>query len=36
MPYGDLVMVLSTLLRIKRTLKGAEIDKIICAQGVGG
>jgi hypothetical protein len=36
MPYGDLVMMLSTLLRIKRTLNGAEIDKIICAQGVGG
>ncbi|MGY8682872.1 hypothetical protein Q2941_34625 [Bradyrhizobium sp. UFLA05-153] len=29
MPYGDLVIVLSTLLRIKRTLDGAEIDKII-------
>jgi hypothetical protein len=29
MPYGDLVMVLSALLRIKRTLNGAEIDKII-------
>jgi hypothetical protein len=29
LPYGDLVMVLSTLLRIKRTLDGAEIDKII-------
>ncbi|WP_458149367.1 hypothetical protein [Bradyrhizobium sp. UFLA05-109] len=29
MPYGDLLMVLSTILRIKRTLDGAEIDKII-------
>jgi hypothetical protein len=29
LPYGDLVMVLSTLLRIKRTLDGAEIDRII-------
>jgi hypothetical protein len=29
LPYGDLVMVLSTLLHIKRTLDGAEIDKII-------
>jgi hypothetical protein len=29
MPYGDLLIVLSTLLRIKRTLDGAEIDKII-------
>ncbi|UVO26989.1 hypothetical protein [Bradyrhizobium arachidis] len=28
-PYGDLLMVLSTLMRIKRTLDGAEIDKII-------
>ncbi|MCK1271374.1 MULTISPECIES: hypothetical protein [unclassified Bradyrhizobium] len=27
MPYGDVVMVLSTVLRIKRTLDGAEIDK---------
>jgi hypothetical protein len=29
MPYGDVVIVLSTILRIKRTLDGAEIDKII-------
>lgn len=30
MPYGDVVMVLSIVLRIKRTLDGAEIDQIIC------
>lgn len=29
MPHGDLVMVLSIVLRIQRTLGGAEIDKII-------
>jgi hypothetical protein len=29
MPYGDVVIVLSTVLRIKRMLDGAEIDKII-------
>lgn len=29
MPYGDVVIVLATVLRIKRTLDGAEIDKII-------
>jgi hypothetical protein len=29
MPYGDLVIVLSTVLRIKRTLDGPEIDEII-------
>jgi hypothetical protein len=29
MSYGDLVIVLSTVLRIKRTLDGAEIDYII-------
>ncbi|MTV16758.1 MULTISPECIES: hypothetical protein [Bradyrhizobium] len=29
MPYGDLVMTLSVVLRIKRTLDGAEIDQII-------
>jgi hypothetical protein len=29
MPYGDVVIVLSTVLRIKRTLDGVEIDKII-------
>lgn len=29
MPYGDLVMALSIVLRIKRTLDGAEIDAII-------
>jgi len=29
MPYGDLLMALSVLLRIRRTLNGAEIDKII-------
>jgi len=28
-PYGDVVMVLSTVLCIKRTLDGSEIDKII-------
>jgi hypothetical protein len=29
MPYGDVAIVLSTVLRIKRTQDGAEIDKII-------
>lgn len=29
MPYGDVVIVLATILRIKRTLDGAEIDEII-------
>jgi hypothetical protein len=29
MPYGDVVIVLSTVLRIRRTLDGAEIDRII-------
>jgi hypothetical protein len=29
MPYEDVLIVLSTVLRIKRTLDGAEIDKII-------
>jgi|ERR1700746_215258 hypothetical protein len=29
MPHGDAVIVLSTVLRIKRTLDGAEIDEII-------
>jgi len=29
MPYGDVVIVLSTALCIKRTLDGAEIEKII-------
>ncbi|MHC2576889.1 hypothetical protein ACVI1J_001391 [Bradyrhizobium diazoefficiens] len=29
MPYGDVVMVMSNVLRIKRTLDGAEIDRII-------
>jgi hypothetical protein len=29
LPYGDVVIVLSTVLRIKRTLEGPEIDKII-------
>jgi hypothetical protein len=29
LPYGDVVIVLSTVLRIKRTLDGAEIDKLI-------
>jgi hypothetical protein len=29
LPYGDVVIVLSTVLRIKRTLEGADIDKII-------
>lgn len=29
MPYGDLVMVVSTVLRIRRTLDGAEIDRVI-------
>ncbi|WP_247327142.1 hypothetical protein [Bradyrhizobium sp. 141] len=28
-PYGDVVMVLSIVLRMKRTFDGAEIDKII-------
>jgi hypothetical protein len=39
MPYGDVMMVLSIVLRIKRTLDGVEIDKIIwdveAPQGVG-
>jgi hypothetical protein len=29
LPYGDVVMTLSIVLRIKRTLDGPEIDKII-------
>jgi hypothetical protein len=29
LPHGDVVIALSTVLRIKRTLDGAEIDKII-------
>ncbi|MCK1714214.1 MULTISPECIES: hypothetical protein [unclassified Bradyrhizobium] len=29
MPYGDVVIVLSTVLRIRRTLDGVEIDRII-------
>jgi hypothetical protein len=29
LPYGDVVMALSFVLRIKRTLDGTEIDKII-------
>jgi hypothetical protein len=29
LPYGDVVIVLSTVLRIKRTLDAGEIDKII-------
>jgi hypothetical protein len=29
LPYGDVVMTLSIVLRIKRTLDGAEIDNII-------
>jgi hypothetical protein len=29
LPYGDVVMVLSTVLRINRTLDGAEIDDLI-------
>jgi hypothetical protein len=29
LPHGDVVMTLSIVLRIKRTLDGAEIDKII-------
>ena len=29
LPYGDVVMALSIVLRIKRTLDGAEIDQII-------
>jgi hypothetical protein len=29
LPYGDVVMALSIVLRIKRTLDGAEIDKLI-------
>jgi hypothetical protein len=29
MPYGDVVIALSTVLRIRRTLDGAEIDALI-------
>jgi hypothetical protein len=29
LPYGDIVIALSTVLRIKRTLNGAEIDHLI-------
>jgi hypothetical protein len=29
MPYGDVVMALSTVLRIRRTINGAEIDELI-------
>ncbi|MGY4325989.1 hypothetical protein ACVWWG_000403 [Bradyrhizobium sp. LB7.2] len=29
LPYGDVVIVLSTVLRVKRVLDGAEIDRII-------
>jgi hypothetical protein len=29
LPYGDVVMTLSIVLRIKRTLDGAEIEKLI-------
>jgi hypothetical protein len=29
MPFGDVVMALSIVLRIKRTLNGAEIDELI-------
>jgi hypothetical protein len=29
MPYGDVVMALSIVLRIKRTMNGAEIDELI-------
>ena len=29
LPYGDVVIALSTVLRIKRTLDGAEIDALI-------
>jgi hypothetical protein len=29
LPYGDVLMALSIVLRIKRTLDGSEIDKII-------
>jgi hypothetical protein len=32
LPYGDVVMTLSIVLRIKRTLDGQEIDKIIADQ----
>jgi len=32
LPYGDVMMTLSIVLRIKRTLDGAEIDKIIADQ----
>jgi hypothetical protein len=28
-PYGDLLIALSTVLRIKRTLDGVEIDDLI-------
>ncbi|MET4788399.1 hypothetical protein ABIF64_000577 [Bradyrhizobium japonicum] len=30
LPYRDLVMVLSIILRIRRTLDGVEIDKFVC------
>jgi hypothetical protein len=29
LPYGDVLMFLSTVLRIKRTLDGSEIDDLI-------
>ena len=29
LPYGDVVIALSTVLRIERTLNGAEIDELI-------
>jgi hypothetical protein len=35
MPHGDAVIVLSTVLRIKRALDGTEIDKIISDLQVG-
>ena len=40
MPFGDVVMALSIVLRIKRTLNGAEIDELISdvqakAQAIG-
>ena len=29
MPYGDVVMALSIVLRIRRTMNGTEIDQLI-------
>jgi hypothetical protein len=35
LPYGDVVIVLSTVLRIKRTLDGAEIKQDRLGRGGG-